>query len=308
MSVAGLKMRWTKLGQISPGEGYVTWARTHAAIPVVEPVSVGIVRVYFSARDEAGRSHIGVGELDVERPGDGWRLPPVEVLRPGDLGTFDESGVTPACIVASGGRRFLYYTGWTRGVTVPFYLSAGLAISEDGGRSFARVSRAPILERTAVDPFFAASPWVLVDDGVWRAWYVSCVGWDLAPFGPRHHVKYAESPDGIRWTRAGRVCIDFASPEEQAFGRPSVIRDPDGVYRMWYAVRRDRYGIGFAESNDGLTWTRMDESVGIDVSPAGWDSEMIEYPAVFDSGGRRYMLYNGNGYGRSGMGLAVLGD
>ncbi len=301
-------MSWTKLGRVCPGEGHVTWAATHAAIPVVEPVSGGVVRVYFSARDDAGRSHIGAGELDLERPRDGWRAPPAAVLRPGDLGTFDDSGVTPACLVSDKGRRFLYYTGWTRGVTVPFYLSAGLAISEDEGQSFARLSRAPILERNGIDPFFAASPWVLIENGVWRMWYLSCVGWDLTPLGPRHHIKYAESRDGIQWTRHGSVCIDFASPEEHAFGRPSVIRDPDGVYRMWYAVRGDRYRIGRAESSDGLTWTRMDASVGIDVSPEGWDSEMVEYPAVFDAGCRRYMLYNGNGYGRSGMGLAVLGD
>jgi hypothetical protein len=37
----------------------------------------------------------------------------------------------------------------------------------------------------------------------------------------------------------------------------------------------------------------------------GWDSEMIEYPFVFEHDGLRYMLYNGNGYGRSGFGLAV---
>jgi hypothetical protein len=299
-------MRWTRLGLVCPGEGHVTWAATHAAIPVVEPVSGSLVRVYFSARDEAGRSHIGAGELDVNRPGDGWRGPPAEVLRPGDLGTFDDSGVTTACVVSAGDRRFLYYTGWTRGVTVPFYLSAGLAISEGEGRPFVRASRAPILARNGIDPFFSASPFVLVDGGVWRMWYVSSVGWDLTPLGPRHHIKYAESRDGISWTRTGQVCLDFASPDEYAFGRPSVIRDSDGVYRMWYAVRGDRYRIGFAESTDGLTWVRKDESVGIAASLEGWDSEMIEYPAVFDAGGRRYMLYNGNGYGRSGMGLAVL--
>ncbi|MBB5866436.1 hypothetical protein [Xanthomonas sp. 3058] len=33
---------------------------------------------------------------------------------------------------------------------------------------------------------------------------------------------------------------------------------------------------------------------------------MIEYPFVFDHAGQRYMLYNGNDYGRSGFGLAVL--
>jgi hypothetical protein len=33
---------------------------------------------------------------------------------------------------------------------------------------------------------------------------------------------------------------------------------------------------------------------------------MIEYPCVFDHDRRRYMLYNGNDYGRTGIGLAVL--
>ena len=50
----------------------------------------------------------------------------------------------------------------------------------------------------------------------------------------------------------------------------------------------------------------MDERAGIDVSPSGWDSESIEYPHVFDHAGMRYMLYNGNGYGKTGFGLAVL--
>jgi hypothetical protein len=33
---------------------------------------------------------------------------------------------------------------------------------------------------------------------------------------------------------------------------------------------------------------------------------MIEYPFVFDHDGERYMLYNGNGYGKTGIGPAVL--
>jgi len=32
----------------------------------------------------------------------------------------------------------------------------------------------------------------------------------------------------------------------------------------------------------------------------------ICYPYVFDHAGSRYMLYNGNGYGRTGFGIAIL--
>jgi hypothetical protein len=33
---------------------------------------------------------------------------------------------------------------------------------------------------------------------------------------------------------------------------------------------------------------------------------MIAYPYVYEYGGRKYMVYNGNGFGKSGFGFAVL--
>ena len=70
---------------------------------------------------------------------------------PGALGAFDDAGVTTACLVREQGRTFLYYTGWSLGVSVPFYLNVGLAVS-DGGTPYRRLSPAPLLERCAVDP------------------------------------------------------------------------------------------------------------------------------------------------------------
>jgi hypothetical protein len=78
------------------------------------------------------------------------------------------------------------------------------------------------------------------------------------------------------------------------------------LFRMWYAYRGTAYRIGYAESPDGLTWARKDGEAGITPSDSGWDSEMLCYPCVFDHAGERYMLYNGNGYGATGFGLAML--
>lgn len=138
-------------------------------------------------------------------------------------------------------------------------------------------------------------------------WYLSCTGWHMKNGKPEHryHIKYAESQDGITWEREGTVSIDYANDDEYAISRPSVIRDND-CWRMWYSYRGDSYRIGYAESHDGHHWSRLDTEAGIDVSPAGWDSEMIEYPFVFDHKGHRYMLYNGNDYGKTGFGLAIL--
>jgi hypothetical protein len=75
---------------------------------------------------------------------------------------------------------------------------------------------------------------------------------------------------------------------------------------MWYSYRGDRYRLGYAEPADGLHWQRKDEEVGMGVSESGWDSEMVEYPYVFDHRGKRFMLYNGNGYGTNGIGPAIM--
>ena len=116
-------------------------------------------------------------------------------------------------------------------------------------------------------------------------WYGSNLEWDQDnDCSFRFCIKYAESENGINWRRDGIIAITFESADEYALARPCVIKDSD----------------------DGINWTRLDEEVGIDVSKTGWDSEMIEYPHVFDHKSNRYMLYNGNGYGKTGFGLAVL--
>jgi hypothetical protein len=192
---------------------------------------------------------------------------------------------------------------------VPFYTGVGCAISDDGGRTFARVSEGPILAADGVDPFFTTSPWVRNENGLWRMWYSSCVRWEAASPTPHHvyHVRYAESDDGIVWRRDGRVAVDFVSPDEYAIARPCVVKDGD-LYRMWYSHRGERYRIGYAESTDGLRWRRRDDLLGLDPSSEPWESEMVEYPFVFDHDGRRWLLYNGNGYGATGIAHAVLED
>lgn len=309
---------WHKLGRIVDPEAHVdparSWLASHAALPWAD-VEAGRAQIYFSPRDREGRAHIARAELvglsEADRPTEdgGPRIVDVSrepILSPGPLGAFDDRGVTVSCIVRHQGRQYLYYTGWSLGVTVPFYFYVGLVVSDDGGRTFARVSPAPILERSIVDPYLTASPSVLIEGGVWRMWYVSAPGWWLRDGKPEptYHIRYAESPDGVTWTRTGQVCIDFAAPGEYAFGRPCVIREGDR-YRMWYCVRGSAYRIGYAESPDGMVWTRLDDRAGIDVSADGWDAEMLAYPSVFSQGQRLYLLYNGNGYGKSGFGLAV---
>jgi hypothetical protein len=297
---------WHKEGLIFGPQGDRLWWVSHAAIPVVDRREGDLYRVYFSGRDAQGRVQIGYYEFDITVPHHILKISPEPVIGLGPLGAFDDNGVTSAWLVHHDGKQYQYYSGWTQGKTVPFYFYVGLAISSDNGETFHKVSAAPILERNAVDPYLTASPCVLIEDGVWRMWYVSCSRWVMEAGKPKHyyHIRYAQSDDGITWARNGCVCIDYASPNEYAIARPVVLKEDD-LYKMWFTHRGAAYRLGYAESTDGLDWERKDDEVGIDVSDAGWDSQMIAYAHVFDHNGRRYMLYNGNSSGETGIGLAV---
>ena len=118
-------------------------------------------------------------------------------------------------------------------------------------------------------------------------WYVSGVDWVHADL-PRYNIKYAKSSDGVNWVQNAVVAIDSRNEHETSLARPCVFKE-GGIYRV-------------------ARWRHMDDQVGISRSATGWDSKMIEYGAVFSHRGNKYMLFNGNGYGTSGAGLAILHD
>lgn len=297
-------MKWIKKGLIYQPSSKLSWGLTHGMVPCADKVKEDIYRIYFSGRDEMNRSHIGYIEIDIKEPQKILRTSEKPVLSVGSLGCFDDNGVTPSWIINHEGKKYLYYIGWNKRSTVRMGLIAGLAVSDDNGETFRRVSRAPLLERTDLEPFsLLTGPCVLIDNGLWKMWYVSGVEWVREDL-PRYNIKYAESKDGMHWKREGMVCIDFKDGEN-ALARPCVIKEK-GIYKMWYSYKgKNNYRIGYAESADGISWVRKDEQTGIEASESGWDSEMIEYSFVFRHDKHLYMLYNGNNYGEEGIGLAI---
>ena len=302
------EMQWQKLGQIFCGQGQHPWMHSHASQPFAERIDADLYRIYFTVRDQLNRSHIAWIEIDIGKPNRVLRVSESPVLAPGATGTFDDAGAMMSCLTRDGGKRNLFYTGWSLRKSVPYHWSIGVAVGDtEPGPPSVRKFSGPILERSPVDPLLCASPYVIVADGHWRMWYLSGVGWPKVENGvtPSYNMRYAESQNGVDWDRTGRVVLAL-EPDELGFSRPSILSDRQ-AYQMWYSVRRRSkpYRLGFAYSQDGLAWIRDDGAAGLEPSADGWDAEMIAYPHVFDHGRDRYMLYCGNGYGLTGFGLAV---
>lgn len=305
-------MKWQKLGNIFNPDNNYPWMATHAANPFAEEIKEGIYKIYFTCRDKQNVSHIAYLVIDIKDPFKILDLSDRPILSPGQLGLFDDSGVAMGYLIKINGKRYLYYLGWNLRVTVPWLNTIGLAIEEDEDSGvFIKQSLAPIMDRSNEDPFSISYPGIYKQNGIYKMWYGSNLNWGSSMESMDHVIKTAWSLDGIKWERDNQIAIDLEHPGEYALSKPFIIKQGD-KYNMWYSYRGNgntlTYRIGLATSNNCTDWKRNDHLAGIDVSSKGWDSEMIEYPFVFKYGDNTYMLYNGNGYGRTGFGLAVLRD
>ncbi len=309
-------MKWTKQGVIYKPTGAMPFSRTHAQVPFGFPLpdNPDRLRVYFSTRDEQSRSATSFVELAADDLNNVLHVHNQPCLSYGGVGMFDEAGTMPSWFLPVGNEIWLYYTGWNVSSTASYRLGIGLAVSRDGGLTFERMFTGPILDRYIFDQVWVAQPCVMIEAGTWRMWYLSCTKIEVINGRPEpfYDVKYAESQDGIHWSRTGQVCVGYDEFTD-AIGRPTVYKE-GGLYKMYFSFRNAlnyrtdvsrSYRMGYAESTNGITWERCDDLAGIERSADGWDSDMMDYGHVLRHQNQWLMLYNGNGFGASGFGAAV---
>lgn len=269
--------------------------------------------VAFTCRDAQSRSQVFLSYASLADRQMTLTGTPKLAMTHGAPGTFDCDGVISVCIVSHAGQHYLYYVGWQNLPDSLWICDTGRAVLNLDRLTCEKEFAGPVLGRDKSNPLFAAATAILVEGDRWRTWYNSGISWTRTEAGWLHHygIHHAHSINGVDWISDPGLVVPFKDKYEYAFGRPTVVRR-DGIYFMWFAHRASReiatYRIGFAHSRDGFVWTRRDDLAGIDVASEGWDSKMICYPYVFEHNGRVYMLYNGDGYGKTGFGLAVLDE
>jgi predicted GH43/DUF377 family glycosyl hydrolase len=312
-------LHWRKLGMLFRPAGRLPWMHEFAQVPTTLLLPDRL-RVYFSCRpqreaDGSCLSYSGFVDLDRSDPQTVLEVSPEPVLELGEAGCFDQFGVMAGSVVAVGDEFWLYYCGWSRRVAVPYDWAIGLAVSRDGGRSFVRRGQGPIVGPSLDEPYLQACPIVrrLADDD-WHMWYLSGTRWLQPAAQPEsvYVIMHATSRDGLNWLRNAQAVIPTRVADECQTSAATFAWQ--GHHRMLFSYRHgldfrnpDRgYRIGHAVSDDLRHWQRDDREAGIAPSAAGWDSQMICYPHVFELHGRTLLLYCGNEFGREGFGWAEL--
>lgn len=299
-------MEWEKLGNIYKAEWTHEKLASHAANPLPVHIEGDVFRIFYSGRDASNRSSVGFVDYDF-----GKRKiifsPAEPAFVHGSAGSFYEHGVSIGSCYTVKNKQYMLFMGWQSPPDSHWHGEIGrLIISKELTLSLDPPS--PFIGLNEEDSISLSYPWVIETDDEYEMWYGSTQTWHAKNGEMVHVIKHACSTDGHRWT-SGTNDVPHVIGVAQAFSRPTVVTNEDGSLEMWFSYRSgsgQTYRIGHATCPKGGTWSLALDECCLDISAQGWDSEMVEYPYVFDHAGERFMLYNGNSYGKTGFGLAVL--
>ena len=292
---------------------------TRAYVPTILPLSENCWRIYFAGWDRDKRSRILAVDVDPTRS---MRVvaehfsPLVEL---GQIGAFDHSGTVPSCAIRVGTQVWLYYFGLHLRHEVRAAGAIGLVVSDDG-LNFRRTHAGPVLGTGPLDPFLVGSMCVTSGATGYRMWYASGTTWlqaqaDAQP-DPACGIRLTRSADGRFWSTDTTAVIDPSEPAEVGLARPWIVASSGGNH-LYYSRRGSDYREG-GKSPYQMARVPMDPATGL-VAGTGtplefqnppqagdFDSWMQAYSCVLPSGPDLIMVYNGNGFGKTGIGWARL--
>ncbi|MEP2717119.1 hypothetical protein [Pseudophaeobacter sp.] len=269
------------------------------------------LRLFGGVRDAQGISRIGWVDVDAANPARVKASSEVPALDLGAAGMFDDNGVILGDVIETPERILrLYYVGFQLVEKAKFLAFTGVAESRDQGQSFERLQPTPIIDRCPEGPFIGALHSIApLPEGGFRAWIARGQGWEdiEGRLFPRYDCWTLTSADGVTFDNASAQQIITPGPDEYRIGRPRATALADGTWelRATSDTRAKQYAHFRFTSADGVQFTRTEDEELPRGEAGEWDNEMTCYPAALTTTkGRRFLFYNGNDMGRSGVGYA----
>lgn len=299
-------MTWKKLGQIYNFKPIDKYLLSHASNPLAVRLYDDIYRVFFSGRDKENKSSVGYVDINIITHEVVSTCEEV-AFKYGVEDSFYSHGVSIGNMYKVKDKNYIQFMAWQIRDGEHWRGDIGRLKVSDDYKQLKLDPKDVYIGCDDEDPISLSYSCIMEDEGIYKMWYGSTIDWKSENGEMIHVIKHATSKDGENWQKYG-LAIPYELGVAQAFSRPTVLKDGSG-YHMWFSYRSGngtKYRIGYAFSLDGLKWDRKKNS-GIEVGNIGeWDSEMICYPFVFEHKSKKYMLYNGNSFGKDGFGLAVL--
>jgi len=238
----------------------------------------------------------------------------------GNTGKGDVTGTFGSCVIKDGSTYKMWYTGNNGNYRIYYATSTDginwtklnntVPAASDTVSTYGRI---PLGSNTKGDDVHVLYPSVIKDGSIYKMWYT-------ASDGANYRIYYATSPNGLTWTKynndtpaasdtagtAGRIPLgSTAGRGDTSYAFACTVIKDGATYKMWYTGYNGVYRIYYATSPDGITWTKLDNTVPtasdttssngrIPTGTAGkLDVSHTGYPYVLRAGGRYIMYYSG---------------
>lgn len=297
---------WEKIGLVySLKNTNNEYLNSHASNPTAIEINDGIFRVFFSARDSRNRSSVSAFDIDMRtfKVVNEFDTP---LFKYDSNSVFYPDGISCSSIYKVGNKQYLTFMGWVnkknehwRGLIGRVELGENLSILENTSEI--------LLNLNSLDKISLSYPFIIYENNLYTMYYGSTINWNYENNEMLHVINYAESLDGKNFIPKG-LAFPYIPGVAQAFSRPAILVQNSDKH-AWFSYRGgngDKYKIGYAHSKKNSPWNLALNTNTISTSNEGWDCEMVEYPFVYKFEEEIFMLYNGNNYGKSGIGLARL--
>lgn len=131
----------------------------------------------------------------------------------------------------------------------------------------------------------------------WTMWYAGYAarGDAANPFiGIALGKATSADPEGKTWQRSEAPIYRASAGawDSRLVSGPTVVRGPDGIWRLYYSGTGTKEGIGLLTSPDGVHWTAYAGNPVIEAQTGAWDEQILEQ-AVAYFGGRYWLWYSG---------------
>ena len=280
-------------------------------------------RMVYWGSDGRGDNYILQAESSIERPNE-WRPLGGPLIGPQPDTEYNCAGPSfPFLLPIDDMYWLLYFTAWGRRRDFKVPNTTGVAISEDGGRTWRYGDDHPVLPLDRpFDCEGTGSVWVLIESGKFRMFYTAIGRYFEKPEGvvsghgeviPEIGIAYAESRDGIHWEKPEDELVVAprgfgVAPYEYICSKPCVVAGGEG-YILWVNTFGSAYRVHRLFSAEGIRWQWAERwgpegELGVG-EPGAFDDHQRSYPTIVRHNDEYRCWYTGNGFGATGMGYAV---
>jgi hypothetical protein len=276
----------------------------YASNPAAMMICDSHVRMYFNSRDRQNRSKIYSIDLY------GGKLEPdySSVSLQHSHGTGDSyfsHGLSVGQIFSMNDEKSLSVMGWKNYVDKHWEGRIGY-IPFDAQGNLTQLEPKPWMDLDSQDSISLSYPAIYEDHNSTVIWYGSTLTWDAGNGEMLHILKEARlSSDGR--VMKGDKKLPYVLGSAQAFSRPAVVQiDKNFLLAYSYRGNKTKYRIGFMLLGNFNSASHLGGISPFLTSKDEWESEMVEYPSFLSFQEELFMLYNGNAFGKTGIGIVRI--